>query len=126
MVIGRPCPRGLCAFRDGLAEQPDLCDRLRVLLRATVSGPPLGVFLMSADGGVDEKVEREVLRHALPSGRRRYRAPPPCEQMAEPATRALELSFYGRKLNLKAVRGCPEPKRSTRDLSVICVTAYAS
>lgn len=37
-------------------------------------------------------------------------SPPPCERVAEVATRALELSFYGRKLNREAIRGCPERK----------------
>ncbi|MFC7262830.1 hypothetical protein [Streptomyces lutosisoli] len=70
----------------------------------------LGVLQMSADGHVEGEVERDVLRHALPSGRRRDRIPPPCERVADMATRALELSFYGRKLNREALRGCPEPK----------------
>lgn len=69
-----------------------------------------GVFQMSADGHVEGEVEREVLRHALPSGRRRNRIPPSCERVADMATRALELSFHGRKLNREALRGCPERK----------------
>jgi hypothetical protein len=70
----------------------------------------LGVLQMSADGHVEGEVERDVLRHALPSGRRRDGIPPSCERVAAVATRALELSFYGRKLNREALRGCPEPK----------------
>lgn len=79
-------------------------------VRTTMSSAEAGGWVMSADGDVDGEVERDVVRHALPSGRRPDRAPRPCERVAEMTTRALELSFYGRKLNREAVGDCPERK----------------
>ncbi|MGW4910545.1 hypothetical protein [Streptomyces sp. NPDC004270] len=38
MGVGRSCPGIFCFFRDGLAEQPDAHDRLRLLLRTTARG----------------------------------------------------------------------------------------
>ena len=38
MVVGRSCPGIFCTFGNGLAEQPDSRDRLRLLLRTTARG----------------------------------------------------------------------------------------
>ncbi|GAA3811633.1 hypothetical protein GCM10022403_051760 [Streptomyces coacervatus] len=38
MAVGRSCPGIFCAFGNGLAEQPDSRDRLRLLLRTTARG----------------------------------------------------------------------------------------
>src|SRR2546421_9251457 len=80
-VAGRSGPRVFCAFSDCLAEQPDSCDRLGLLLGVEEEGRGaqmalLGVLQMSADESGEGEIKRDVLRHALPSGRRRCRVPP--------------------------------------------------